>query len=53
MEGVILIAVSVTLLLSLCITGRAWYKGEYGIAIMALLIVTLMLCSLPVLGKLM
>ena len=52
MLGVIMIAVVVTLLLSICIVMRAWFKGEYGIAVMAFLIVVLMLCSLPILGKL-
>ncbi len=51
--GTIVIAVSVSLLLSVCIMGRSWYKGEYGLFIMGLAIFVLMLCSLPVLGQLM
>jgi len=49
----VLIAVVVTLLLSFCIAARAWMKKEYGVVIMAMFIFTLMLCSLPIIGKLM
>jgi hypothetical protein len=49
----ILITVVVTLLLSGCIIARSWAKGEYGVAIMAFLILILMISILPVLGKIM
>lgn len=53
MLSAVLITVVVALLLSGCIMVRSWYKGEYGVAIMAFLIFTLMICCLPILGKLM
>ena len=53
MMSAILIAIVVTLLLSVCIVVRSWAKGEYGVAVMAMLVFILMICCLPVMGKLM
>jgi hypothetical protein len=49
----VLIAVVVTLWLSLVISFIAWAKGQYGIVILSGLIATLMICCLPIMGKLM
>jgi hypothetical protein len=48
----ITIAAVATLLLGFCIMARSWHTGEYGVFLMSTLIVILMVCILPVLGKL-